>query len=111
MKIKARLPLAEAARRLGQSVETLVSTYIGAMGGDDAEANSLIDAVLAKTAAAGRRQARASRRPHCNRQAEQQVPPLSLMTRLANCSVSPVLTYHSQRAPSGPVSQVSVFWA
>jgi hypothetical protein len=30
-------------------VETLVSTYIGAMEGDDAEANSLLDTVLATT--------------------------------------------------------------
>jgi integrase len=49
MMIKARVPLAEAARRLGHSVETLVSTYIGAMEGDDIEANGLIDHVLANT--------------------------------------------------------------
>jgi integrase len=49
MMIKARVPLAEAARRLGHSVETLVSTYIGAMEGDDAEANALVDQVLATT--------------------------------------------------------------
>ena len=47
--IKARVPLAEAARRLGHSVETLVSTYIGAMEGDHTEANALVDAVLATT--------------------------------------------------------------
>jgi integrase len=46
MMIKARVPLAEAARRLGHSVETLVSTYIGAMDGDDIEANALMDAAL-----------------------------------------------------------------
>ena len=46
MMIKARVPLAEAARRLGHRVETLVSTYIGAMEGDDSEANALIDQVL-----------------------------------------------------------------
>ena len=40
MMIKASVPLAEAARRLGHSVETLVSTYIGAMEGDDTEANA-----------------------------------------------------------------------
>jgi len=44
-----QLPLAEAARRLGHSVETLVSTYIGAMEGDDTEANALLDEVLATT--------------------------------------------------------------
>jgi integrase len=49
MMLKARVPLAEAARRLGHSVETLVSTYIGAMEGDDTEANALVDAVLATT--------------------------------------------------------------
>ena len=48
MMIKAGVPLAEAARRLGHS-ETLVSTYIGAMEGDDAEANALLDVVLATT--------------------------------------------------------------
>lgn len=49
MMIKAGVPLAEAARRLGHSVETLVSTYIGAMEGDDSEANALVDEMLAKT--------------------------------------------------------------
>jgi hypothetical protein len=49
--IRARVPLAEAARRLGHSVETLVSTYIGAMDGDDAEANALVDEALATTRA------------------------------------------------------------
>jgi len=49
MMLRARVPLAEAARRLGHSVETLVSTYIGAMEGDDAEANGLLDAALATT--------------------------------------------------------------
>jgi Phage integrase family len=49
MMIKARVPLAEAVRRLGHSVETLVSTYIGAMEGDDAEANALMDVGLAGT--------------------------------------------------------------
>jgi hypothetical protein len=49
MMLKAGVPLAEAARRLGHGVETLVSTYIGAMDGDDTEANALIDAVLATT--------------------------------------------------------------
>jgi hypothetical protein len=49
--IRALVPLAEAARRLGHSVETLVSTYIGAMDGDDAEANALVDEALATTRA------------------------------------------------------------
>jgi integrase len=51
MMLKARVPLAEAARRLGHSVETLVSTYIGAMEGDDTEANALVDEGLATTRA------------------------------------------------------------
>lgn len=49
--IRARVPLAEAARRLGHSVETLVATYIGAMDGDDTEANTRIDEALASTRA------------------------------------------------------------
>jgi integrase len=49
MMIRAGVPLAEAARRLGHSVETLVSTYIGAMEGDDTTANALLDSVLATT--------------------------------------------------------------
>lgn len=40
------MALAEAARRLGHSVETLVSTYIGAMEGDETEANALLDKAL-----------------------------------------------------------------
>jgi integrase len=51
MMLKAGVPLAEAARRLGHSVETLVSTYIGAMDGDDTEANQLIDRALSAIAA------------------------------------------------------------
>ena len=47
--LKARVPLAEAARHLDHSVETLLSTYIGAMEGDDAEANALLDGVLGTT--------------------------------------------------------------
>ncbi len=40
------VPLGEAARRLGHSVEVLVSTYVGALTGDEAIANRLIDSVL-----------------------------------------------------------------
>jgi hypothetical protein len=36
-------------RRPGHSVETLVSTYVGALQGDDVAANKLIDASLATT--------------------------------------------------------------
>jgi integrase len=44
--IRTGVDLAEAARRLGHSVETLVATYIGVIEGDDARANKLIDAAL-----------------------------------------------------------------
>jgi hypothetical protein len=51
-------------------------------------------------------------RPSMVGQAGQQLPPpVELTTRFANWSLSPVLTYHSQRAPSGPVTQVSVLAA
>lgn len=40
------MPLAEAARRLGDSVETLVSYYINAMEGDEAEGNASVDKAL-----------------------------------------------------------------
>jgi len=44
--LRAGMPLAETARRLGHSVETLVSTYVGAL--DDAEhtANQRVDTIL-----------------------------------------------------------------
>lgn len=42
----AGVPLGEAARRLGHSVETLVSHYVGALQGDDFVANERIQAVL-----------------------------------------------------------------
>lgn len=53
MMLKAGVPLAEAARRLGHSVETLVSTYVGAMDGDDTQANQLIDRALSATTSGG----------------------------------------------------------
>lgn len=43
----AGVPLGEAARRLGHSVEVLVSTYVRAPTGDEAVANRIIDSVLA----------------------------------------------------------------
>jgi integrase len=49
MMLRARVPMAEVARRLGHSVETLVSTYVGAMEGDDVEANALIEGALSST--------------------------------------------------------------
>ena len=77
----------------------LVSIYIGAMEGDDTEANALLDDVLATT-----RDEKLTERVGGmadRAQAEQQVLPPELTAMSANCSLSPVLTYHSQRAPSG----------
>jgi integrase len=47
--LRAGVPLGEVARRLGHSVETLVSTYVGALQGDDTASNKLIDSTLAGT--------------------------------------------------------------
>jgi integrase len=44
--LKAGVPLGEVARRLGHSVETLVSTYVGALAGDEELSNERIHAVL-----------------------------------------------------------------
>lgn len=44
--LQAGVPLGEVARRLGHSVETLVSTYVGALTGDEELANQRIDAML-----------------------------------------------------------------
>jgi integrase len=46
MMIRAGVPMAEAARRLGHTVEMLVSTYIGAMDGDEKDGNRLIEQEL-----------------------------------------------------------------
>ena len=43
----AGVPLGEVARRMGHSVETLVSTYVGALTGDEQVANQRIDDALA----------------------------------------------------------------
>lgn len=45
--LRAGVPLGEVAARMGHSVETLVSTYVGALNGDEELANERIDAVLA----------------------------------------------------------------
>ena len=42
----AGVPLGEAAKRLGHSVETLVSTYVGALDGDELLGNQRIQAAL-----------------------------------------------------------------
>ena len=44
--LRAGVPLGEVARRLGHSVETLVSIYVGALDGDDLAANKLIDSAM-----------------------------------------------------------------
>ncbi|HEX6237894.1 MAG TPA: tyrosine-type recombinase/integrase [Acidimicrobiales bacterium] len=41
--LRAGVPLGEVARRLGHSVETLVTVYVGALDGDDEAANRIID--------------------------------------------------------------------
>ncbi|MEO6125483.1 MAG: hypothetical protein ABIR32_17435 [Ilumatobacteraceae bacterium] len=46
------MPLAETARRLGHSVETLVSTYIGALDDEEHIANQRIDTFLDTSARA-----------------------------------------------------------
>ena len=44
--LRAGVPLGEVAKRMGHSVETLVSTYVGALEGDETLANDRIDGVL-----------------------------------------------------------------
>lgn len=44
--LQAGVPLGEVAIRMGHSVETLVSTYVGALAGDEAVANDKIEAFL-----------------------------------------------------------------
>jgi len=41
--LHAGVPLGETARRMGHSVETLVAKYIGALKGDEAASNDMID--------------------------------------------------------------------
>jgi hypothetical protein len=43
------VPLRVVAMRLGHSVETLVSTYVGVLEGDEAIANERIEAALDAT--------------------------------------------------------------
>jgi hypothetical protein len=44
--LRSGLPLGETARRLGHSVETLVSTYVGALENEEAVGNTKIDLFL-----------------------------------------------------------------
>jgi integrase len=46
--LRAGVPLGEVAKRMGHSVETLVSTYVGALAGDEAIASERIQAALAE---------------------------------------------------------------
>lgn len=48
--LAAGVPLGEAARRLGHSVEVLVSTYVGALDGDVEISNQLIEEALGPVA-------------------------------------------------------------
>lgn len=48
--LHAGVPLAEVARRLGHSVETLVSTYVGALEHDERTGNQRIERLLNDTA-------------------------------------------------------------
>ena len=45
--LRAGVPLGEVAKRMGHSVDTLVSTYVGALDGDESLANERIEAALA----------------------------------------------------------------
>ena len=45
-RLRAGMPLGETARRLGQSVETLVSTYVGALDDEEHIANQRLDTYL-----------------------------------------------------------------
>jgi len=44
--LRAGVPLGEVAKRMGHSVETLVSTYVGALDTDEELANTRITAAL-----------------------------------------------------------------
>ncbi len=44
--LRAGMPLAETARRLGHSVETLVSTYVGALDDEEHVGNQRVDSIL-----------------------------------------------------------------
>lgn len=46
--LQAGAPLGEVAQRLGHSVETLVSTYVGALAGDEHLTNQRIEAALCR---------------------------------------------------------------
>lgn len=60
--LRAGVPLAETARRLGHSVETLVSTYVGALQDEEHVGNERIELVLVATEAGAPLQPRVSGR-------------------------------------------------
>lgn len=51
--LEAGVPLGEVAKRMGHSVQTLVSTYVGALSGDEAIANQRIEAARISRGASG----------------------------------------------------------
>lgn len=53
--LRAGAPLGEVARRLGHSVETLVSTYVGALEGDEQTTNQRIEALIERDVSVGDR--------------------------------------------------------
>ena len=44
--IQAGVPLGETAKRLGHTVQTLTTTYIGALKGNEQQANEMIEKVI-----------------------------------------------------------------
>ena len=48
--LAAGVPLGEVARRMGHSVDVLVSTYVGALRGDAEAANTMIDRYMSGAA-------------------------------------------------------------
>lgn len=61
--LRAGVPLGEVAKRMGHSVETLVSTYVGALEGDEQLSNERIEAALAGSVELPKRRAARNRRP------------------------------------------------
>ena len=44
--LRAGMPLAETTRRLGRSVESLVSTYVGALDDEEHVSNQRVDTII-----------------------------------------------------------------
>lgn len=62
--LQAGVPLRVVASRLGHSVETLVSTYVGALEGDDVVANERIEVALTAAVDTSRRIVSTSKEKH-----------------------------------------------